>query len=210
MRSSAGALPWMGSAFVLAAMLAGLCVSLSGTGEHGIVVGLIATARLAFLFFWPAYTGRALVTLFGAAFEPLARRARELGLAFASVEIVHLGLVAGLCLIGRAPSLATFVFFGIAVFWVACLVLMSIGPVRRACGPRCWWLVRVIGLNYIAYAFYVDFMRHPLGGGVKHVVEYLPFAALAIAGPGLRLAAYGRGLMSAASVEGGEPAGRRA
>jgi hypothetical protein len=45
-------------------------------------------------------------------------------------------------------------------------------------------------MNYIAYAFFVDFMKYPLQGGVKHVAEYLPFVILSIAAPLLRLAAW--------------------
>ena len=44
-------------------------------------------------------------------------------------------------------------------------------------------------MNYIAYAFFVDFMRFPLLG-VKHIVAYLPFLVLATVGPLLRLAAW--------------------
>ena len=44
-------------------------------------------------------------------------------------------------------------------------------------------------MNYVAYAFSVDFAKYPRNGGVKHVVEYLPFDTLAVAGPFLRLAA---------------------
>jgi hypothetical protein len=46
--------------------------------------------------FWPAYTGSVLTTLFGPAFEPIKRRTREFGLAFASAHLVHLALVAWL------------------------------------------------------------------------------------------------------------------
>ena len=45
-------------------------------------------------------------------------------------------------------------------------------------------------MNYVAYAFSVDFAKYPRNGGVKHVVEYLPFVTLAVAGPFLRLAAW--------------------
>ena len=45
-------------------------------------------------------------------------------------------------------------------------------------------------MNYVAYAFSVDFAKYPLNGGVKHVIEYLPFVTLAVAGPFLRLAAW--------------------
>ena len=30
-------------------------------------------------------------------------------------------------------------------------------------------------MNFILFAFLTDFMKNPLKGGVRHVVEYLPF-----------------------------------
>ena len=122
-------------------------------------------------------------------FLPLRRRARAFGLAFASAHLVHLGLVAWLCRIGAAPGASIFVFFGIAVIWTYLLALFSIGRLHQTLNPWVWWLFRTVGLNYIAYAFAADFLNRPLQGGARHVVAYLPFAVLAIAGPMLFFAA---------------------
>jgi hypothetical protein len=56
-------------------------------------------------------------------------------------------------------------------------------------GSRGWWLLRLVGLNYIAYAFAVDFLRVSPEARLKHVIEYLPFAVLCLVGPMLFLAA---------------------
>jgi hypothetical protein len=85
---------WMGSAFCASLGLATLVLATLGPGEHGTVAALQVTARFSFLLFWLAYTAGAMTTLFGPAFEPLKRRGREVGLAFASAHLVHLGLVA--------------------------------------------------------------------------------------------------------------------
>lgn len=183
---------WMISAFCAALSLAGGVLAVRGTGEAGTLAALLATARLSFLLFWPAYAGGALVALFGSFFQPLKRRGRELGLAFASAQTVHLGLIGWLCAIGAVPAVGTFVFFGIAALWMYLLVLFSIRRLNRAFGPRLWWVVRVVGMNYLAYAFFTDFMKNPLGGGTKHVLEYVPFVFLAVAGPALRIAALGQ------------------
>jgi hypothetical protein len=180
---------WIGLAFCAALGLAASVLITLGVGERGIHAALAAVARLAFLLFWLAYSASALASLFGPRFQPLKRRARDFGLAFSSALLVHLGLVAWLCLIGAAPGVGTFVFFGIAVAWVYLLALFSIDGLRQALRPKSWWLLRVVGMNYVAYAFAVDFLKNPLHGGVRHVVEYLPFAVLAVAGPVLRLAA---------------------
>jgi hypothetical protein len=179
---------WIISAFCASLILAAGVLALRGAGEAGTDAALFATARLSFLLFWPAYAGGALASLFGPVFQPLKRRGRELGLAFASAHTVHLGLIGWLCVIGAAPALQTFVFFGIAALWMYLLVLFSIGRLNRALGPRLWWIVRVVGMNYIIYAFFTDFLRNPVGGGIKHVLEYVPFVFLCVAGPALRIA----------------------
>ncbi len=184
-----GAGLWIGLSFVAAFSLAAAVLMVLGTGERGTRLGLLLTARLAFLPFWAAYTSSSLARLFGSAFQSAHRNARTFGLAFAAIELVHLALVAWLCFLGQAPSVRTFIVFGIAVFWTYLLVLFSVADLRKWVSPRAGWLLRGIGMNYIAYAFAVDFLRNPLAGGIGHAAFYWPFAALAIIGPGLRLAA---------------------
>ena len=198
---------WVGSAFAASAMLAGACLAASGTGETGIGRGLVATARLAFVFFWPAYAGGALASLLGGPFDALRRCGRALGLAFASVMSVHLGLIGLLCLTGHAPGWQVFVVFGTAVVWTGLLVAFSVGGVRRWFGPGGWWIVRVAGMNYVLYAFALDFDRHPFTGGLHHALLYAPFWILCVLGPGLRLAAWmwARLQSKAASRPAGEP-----
>jgi hypothetical protein len=190
MRSRPSAAVWIGSALCAALALTGLVFVALGSGERGTVVALQATARLSFLLFWPAYAGGALTALFGSTFQPLKQRAREFGLAFASAHLVHIGLVGWLSYIGAVPSRGAFIFFGIAVLWTYLLALFSIGHLQQTLGPKGWWLLRTVGLNYIAYAFAVDFLRAPLLGDVKHAIGYLPFAVLAVGGPMLCLAAF--------------------
>jgi len=180
----------MGSAFCAALVVAAILIA-RGT-EGSIHAALAATARLAFLLFWPAYCGSALVSLFGPKFQPLKQYAREFGLAFASALLVHLGLVGLLCLTGTAPDVSVFIFFGIAAAWAYLLALFSIDRLRQALGPKYWWLLNAVGMNYLAYAFLVDFLRDPLHGDIKHVIRYFPFAVLAVAGPSLRLAAFAK------------------
>jgi hypothetical protein len=166
---------FVAAAFVAATALAAAILLLRGPDPHGVDEALAATARLAFIFFLPAYVGGALVTLFGAPFLPLAKRGRDFGLAFAAVEVVHLALVAQLCAIGAAPGRSTFILFGTAAGFVFLLALLSIGVVRRIVHPGLWWAVRLVGMNFIAYAFYVDLSGDPFGGGLIHGLYYAPF-----------------------------------
>jgi hypothetical protein len=179
----------MGSAFCAELALALIVVAYKGAGEGGTLAALFMTARLSFLLFWLAYTASALTALFGQMFQPLRARTRAFGLAFASAHLVHLALVAWLCIIGNAPSASVFMLFGAAAVWTYLLALFSIGPLRQTLGRTGWWLLQVVGMNYILYAFAVDFIRYPVNGGVRYTIEYLPFVALTIAAPTLRLGA---------------------
>ena len=171
------------AAFTAAAALAGAVLAVFGAGERGTDIALQATARLSFLLFLPAYTASALAVLFGARFRPLQRQARALGLGFAAAQLVHAGLVVWLCWIGAAPAAGVFVLFGIALVWVYLLALFSLAPLQQMLGPAGWFWLRTIGMNYIAYAFAVDFLKYPLSGGPKHIALYFPFALLSLAGP---------------------------
>jgi hypothetical protein len=85
-----------------------------GAGVHGTQTALAATARVSFLWFWAAYAGGALTTLFGPAFLQVKRQGRELGLTFAAALLVHLMLVSWLCWIGAVPGAGVFTLFGTA------------------------------------------------------------------------------------------------
>jgi hypothetical protein len=125
-------------------------------------------------------------------FEPLKRHGREFGLAFASAHLIHIALVGWLTQIGAPPPLGTFVFFGIAVLWLYLLALFSIARLQRMLGAKVWRLLRLIGLNYIAYAFATDFLRVSPVDSLKNLIGYLPFVVLSVLGPALCLAAFVR------------------
>ena len=176
--------------------LAAAVLTVFGAGERGTHVALQATARLSFVLFWPAYCAAALAALFGPSFQPLQRHVREFGLAFAAAHLVHLGLVAWLSYIGAAPPRGSFIFFGIAALCTYLLVLFSVARLQRALGASGWWLLRIVGLNYIAFAFAVDFLGLPASASAKYLMGYLPFVLLAVVGPVLRLAAFGQRVLT--------------
>jgi hypothetical protein len=180
----------MGAAFVAALSVAFAILMFRGFGERGIVTALQATARIGFVLFWPAYTAGALVALFGPAFEPLRGNARELGLAFVAVLTVHLGMVGLLCALVAPPTFGVFLFFGGAAISAYLLALFSFAPFRQALGAGGWRLLSVIGMNYIAFAFFKDFTGQLPYHSFKQAILYLPFLLMAIAGPSLRLAAF--------------------
>jgi hypothetical protein len=199
---------WMAAAFCASLGLAVSIVAIFGI-KRGVYVALAATARLAFLIFWPAYAGGALASLFGSVFLPLPGHARNLGLAFAAALSVHLGLVASLCVIGHAPDLHTFVIFGVAAGFTYLLALLSIRQVRQALPRKLWLLIRAVAMNYILFAFLLDFIKFP-SNNLRDVIKYLPFAVLGFVGPILKLAAWATrwpdaGIIAARGAHRGKP-----
>jgi len=180
---------WMGAAFVVALAIV-LAVRLGVEPREQLTLALRLTARWSFLWFWLASAGGALAALFGPSFQPLAQRGRDFGLAFASAHLVHLGLVAWLLYRSVTPfPRSALIFFGIAVFWIYLLALLSIRRLAAMLAPAIWRIVRTLGVEYISLAFLADFAKNPFQGGVRHLVAYLPFLVLAVAGPLLRLTA---------------------
>ena len=187
---------WMGVGFAVAFGLALAVLVIKGTNGKSLVAGLQSTARWSFLLFWLAYAGRAMNALFGAAFAPIARRGRELGLAYAAAHLIHVGLVVWLFHISSRPPLSgkLFDFFTIGIIWTYILAFFSIRVLADALGPKAWRVLRVAGMNYILFAFAVDFVPSVVRAGNAHnsllfLVGYVPFAAMCIAAPVLVLAA---------------------
>jgi len=183
---------WMGAAFAIALVLAGATFAVIGID---IVQALRLTARWSFLLFWLAYTGGAIATLFGPTFKPLATRARDLGLAYAAAQLVHLGLVVWLFQVSSKPPLSgkPFIFFMTAVVFTYVLALFSFGGIAKTLGSRGWSALRIVGVNYILLAFAWDFVPAAFHStadyGIQRLLEYTPFAAMCIAAPLLVLAA---------------------
>ena len=167
-----------------------MTLAVAGVGVQGTDIALAVTGRFSFLLFWPAYTGAAAVAVFGSMFSQLQERSREFGLAFASAHLVHLGLVGWLCYIGNIPGKGTFIFFGLAAIFTYALLALSVRILRLAIGPRLWRMIRFVAMNYIFLAFSVDFLARPIHGDLGYIVAYLPFSALAVFGPMVRLIAW--------------------
>lgn len=190
------ALLWIAVPFAVALALAAAVLAVLGLSDDGIHAALLATARWQFLLFWLAYAGGALASLFGPRLLPLRRHAREFGFGFAAALSVHLALVAWLCMIGDVPPVRTFIVFGFAALCVYGLAVLSIARLQQLLGARAWGMLRFLAMNYVVLAFADDFWRDPLAPGVGHALLYWPFAALVIAAPALRLAAFGNAYLA--------------
>jgi hypothetical protein len=187
---------FMAGAFLASVALAAAALAVMGTGHKGTVIGLQLTARWSYCFFLPAYVGGALAALFGAAFQPLARRGRDLGLAFGSAHLTHLCLVAWLYYISPRPPVGTFtaIYFGIAAILTYILALFSVPALAARLPPRGWWWLRTLSMEFIALAFLSDFLRNPFGDGLARLLAYLPFIVLGASAAMLRIAFYSKRL----------------
>jgi hypothetical protein len=192
--SPVNASPWMWAAFLVALGLAAIVLAVFGAEDRGTVLALRVTARWSFLLFWLAYAGGAMARVWGPRFDGLARRGRELGLAFASAHLVHVGLVLWYFHIAsKAPAVdGGLIFFSVGVLCTYLLALFSLPLLREALAPRIWRTFRVIALEYIALVFGVDFILLPLqaAGLSKYPWTYLPFALMLVAGAALRIVAF--------------------
>jgi hypothetical protein len=177
---------WMAAGFLGAAALA-VIVRISFGAQSG-GLPLRVTARWSFLLFWLAYTGSAMATLWGPRFNAVARRGREFGLAYASAQLVHVGLIL------RWGAGAGMIFFWVGIVFTYLLALLSLPRLRDVLGPSLWRMVLTIALNYIMLCFAADFVQGPLekGGVANFPLSYMPFALMLVAGVSLRVAAFWR------------------
>jgi hypothetical protein len=191
----------MGAAFAGALACAVLAIILRGSGPNGIGVGLRLTARFSYAFFWLAYVGGALASVFGPSFLIIGRRAREFGLAFASAQLVHVGLVARLAWISQPEPLtdAIMPFFAIAIVWTYLLAALSTSYSRRIFGPNMLNIVLIIGSEYIALTFFVDFIISPKYP-IQYLALYIPFWIMLLLGPLLRVAALAKKISGRAAT----------
>jgi hypothetical protein len=182
----------MGGALLIAFLIGAGTLLYLGIGLKGTYTAIRLTARWSYGFFWLAYTGGPLAVVFGPRFQPVARRGRELGLAFASAHLMHVGLVAYLYHISSTAPIPTSaaIFFGIALGFTYLIALLSIPRLASALPRWLWRAIVIVGMEFIALAFLRDFLRYPFGHGIARVIFILPFTVLAVAAALLRITAY--------------------
>jgi hypothetical protein len=189
----ASTLSWMVAVFLIGVASAAMVLAIFGVGERGATIALRLTARWSFVLFWLAYTGSAMARLLGPRLAGLARYGREFGLAFASAQVVHVGLVLWLFYLAPGAN-GGMVFFWVGIICTYLLALFSLPRLRDALGPRLWRISCMIAMEYIALVFFVDFIRIPFrrDGLGNYPLSYLPFALMLVGGVGLRVASFAR------------------
>jgi hypothetical protein len=177
-------------AFLVALALAVIVLAVFGAGDRGTVLALRVTARWSFLLFWMPYAGSAIAKLCDPHLGGLSRYGRELGLAFASAQLVHVGLILWLSHVASGPQ-DTMLFFWVGIFCTYLLALFSL-PQLDTLRLGIWRPFRTVLVEYIALVFAADFVILPLreNGLDKYPLTYLPFAVLLVLGVALRVLAF--------------------
>lgn len=172
----------------LLAIFAGV-VGLYGTDEAGLRTLVRVTARVSFGIFMLVYTASAARRLLpGAATRWLLRNRRYLGLSFAIAHLLHLDAIWLLSLLlGDAFVMdpATLVGGGLAYLFVLAMAATSSQRAVDWLGARRWQTLHRVGLHWIWFVFAYDWTLY----SVLTSPAYLPLAALAWGGLGLRIAA---------------------
>ena len=101
---------WMLASMAVALAMV-IVIRLSFGPRERMANALQATGRWSFALFWLATVAGPLRTLFGPTFKPLAQRARDLGLCYASAHLVHLGLVVWMYVVSVPDLTRQFVIF---------------------------------------------------------------------------------------------------
>jgi hypothetical protein len=180
---------------MVAAVFVGLAIVAAvyalGAPMHRLGTALRGTARWSFLLFCLATYGGALTALFGERFRALAERGRDLGLAFAAAQSVHILLVIWMLISSPYTiPLMYLIVFCVGVFWLYVLAAFSLSKTLRAwLGAPRWRLVRKIAVEYLAFAFAFEFANRMIDGNRANALHYLPLLLAAVGGPVLRVAA---------------------
>lgn len=180
---------WLLAGFLPSLLLGWVALQVFGANAHGTTLGLKLTARWAYVFFWLAYAGGPLALLFGSRFGALARRARELGLAFVAAMVPHTALIAWLFYISTTSPMSerTIAFFVVALAFAYLLALLSFRTIAVKFPAAAVRRVRLVGVEYIALAFLRDFVVLRKEGGHLAWLTYDPFIAFAVIAAVLRI-----------------------
>ena len=184
----------------LMALMAGLAAALALTGiaaatspdaESLVASGLRWTGRLAFFVFLVPWLASPLQRLIpGALSRTLLRWRRQAGIAFGSIQVVHLGLIVALFQIHGAQAVdeATLLVGGAGIALAIGMLITSFDAPLRLVGARAWKALHRAGLYVCGFIYFFDFLVAPFLGGFD-LVAYAPLMGLTAAAIALRTAA---------------------
>lgn len=171
--------PIVGWATLVVGAIAGIILTVVGTDEAGLRMGIRATARTSVVLFSLAFAASALHRRWPMpATTWLLRNRRQLGVSFAVSHGIHLLLIVALAgftwagLLANTPTV-TLIFGGAAYVFIALMTLTSFDATAAWLGPRAWKRLHTVGGYFVWVIFAQNFFRMAFTS-----LFYWPYAAL--------------------------------
>lgn len=139
-------------------------LGVAGTSDENLRTVLTLTARLSFLIYLAIFVARPLAQI--APSRPtgrLLRERRSLGVAFAAMHTVHLGLIAYRysTVPGLDYPLVDALFGGTAYAFIYLMLITSFDRPARAIGRTAWRRLHKAGLYYVGFIFIATLLPEP-------------------------------------------------
>jgi DMSO/TMAO reductase YedYZ heme-binding membrane subunit len=181
----------LGGVALPAAAAAAAYLVVAGASDEHLNLTLRFSARASFMIYLLVFVARPLLQLTNSPWARwLARERRSLGIAFAAMHTVHLGLIAWR--FGTIPSLdyplANAAIGGTAYLLMYAMLITSFDGPARAIGPRHWRRLHKLGLYYIGFIFLSTLLPEP--GVALYTFERAWFVALTGLAATIRLTAW--------------------
>jgi DMSO/TMAO reductase YedYZ heme-binding membrane subunit len=146
------------------------------------------TARWSFLILVPVfYAGPWQRLSPNASTRAIVRQRRALGLAFATAHGVHLAMLVRFQIEKSLwPDAVTLIGGGGAYLMLVALAATSNAAAVRRLGGRAWLRLHRVGVHWLWFVFTTSYAGRVVGGRLA----FVPLLALALAGYGLRVAAW--------------------
>lgn len=171
--------PIVGWAALVVGAIVAVILTVVGTDEAGLRMGIRATARTSVVLFSLAFAASALRRRWPMpATTWLLRNRRQLGVSFAVSHGMHLLLIVALAGFTWAGFLAntpmiTLIFGGAAYVFIALMTLTSFDATAAWLGPRRWKALHTVGAYVVWVIFAQNFFRMALLSPF-----YWPYAAV--------------------------------
>jgi hypothetical protein len=178
----------MTAGFAAALALTGIASATSPDVEGLVSSGLRWTGRLAFLVFLVPWLASPLQKLYPSAISQLLLRwRRQAGIAFGSIQVVHLGLIVGLYQIYEDPGVdaATLVVGGAGILLAMFMLITSFDGPLQLVGSRAWKALHRSGIYVCGFIYFFDFLVAPFLADYD-LLAYAPLMVLTAVAIGLR------------------------
>jgi sulfoxide reductase heme-binding subunit YedZ len=171
--------PIVGWATLVVGAIVATILTVVGSDEAGLRMGIRATARSSVVLFSLAFAASALRRRWpNDTTAWMLRNRRQLGVSFAASHLIHLILIVALGGFTWAGFLAntpmiTLIFGGTAYVFIALMTLTSFDATAAWLGPRAWKRLHTVGAYFVWIIFAQNFFRMAFMSSF-----YWPYAAL--------------------------------